>query len=93
MKFEKNSESAKRHREIQCLINVVEPDPVWQIGFVSDEDSLNSLCCIMEESLMLARLRSYFSENFDFDLDQPIWRLVDQLKVAYLEWPERKFNY
>ena len=30
-----------------------------------------------------------FESQFDHDLRQPVWKLVDQLKVSYIGWPDR----
>lgn len=80
-------ETKKRWREIQFIINIIEPDPKYQPAFVSDEASLLDALCTDEDD-MLRKLAHYFGASFDFDIRQPLWKLVDQLKNAYIEWPD-----
>ena len=73
-------------REIQLLINVIEPDPRWQPMFVSDLASLLD-CLGNEEDEIRRRLAFYFGSDPGIDLRQPAWRVVDRLKSTFPEWP------
>jgi hypothetical protein len=75
-----------RSREIQLLINIIEPDPRWQPSFVSDKASLLD-CLGNDEDEMLRRLSFYFGRDPDIDLRQPAWAVVDRLKATFPTWP------
>ena len=81
-----DTQTQTRAREVQLLVNVVEPDPRWQPSFISDKASLLD-CLGNEEDDMRRRLAFYFGRNSDVDLRQPVWRVVDQLKASFPEWP------
>ena len=75
-----------RTREVQLLVYVIEPDPRWQPSFISDKASLLD-CLSNDEDDMRRRLAFYFGRNAEVDLRQPVWRVVDQLKGSFEEWP------
>ena len=86
--FTGDPETRKRAREVQLLVNIIEPDPEYQPAFVSDEATLLD-CLGTPEDEMLKRLAAHFGSQFDHDLRQPVWKFVDQLKVSYIGWPDR----
>ena len=86
--FSNDTETNRRRREVQFIINLIEPDPEYQPSFVSDEATLLDCLC-MDEGKIQQRLQDYFGEDFDIDVRQPVWKLVDQLKVSYIEWLDR----
>jgi hypothetical protein len=86
--FAKDTETKRRRREVQCVLNIIEPDPEYQPAFLSDEASLPD-CLGAGEDEMRQRLAEYFGRGFDLDLRQPLWKLIDQLKVTYRPLPER----
>jgi hypothetical protein len=81
-----DSETQARLREVQLLINVIEPDPRWQPTFVSDRASLLD-CLGNDEPDMLRRLAFYFGRPPGVDLREPVWRVVDRLKALFPDWP------
>ena len=80
------TETEARAREVQLLINVIEPDPRWQPTFVSDLASLLD-CLGNDEEDMRRRLSFYFGRDLVIDLRQPSWRVVDRLKSVFPSWP------
>lgn len=80
-------ETKVREREIQLLINIVEPDPQYQPFILTDEASLFDAVGTDEET-MKRRLKSYFGSDFDFSLRLPLWKLVDAIKSSYSSWPD-----
>ncbi len=81
------TETDARRREIQLLINVVEPDPNYQPFILTDEASLFSAVGSDEET-MKRRLNSYFGDGIDLRLDLSMWKLVDDIKRQRPGWPE-----
>jgi hypothetical protein len=80
------TETEARAREVQLLINIIEPDPRWQPMFVSDLASLLD-CLGNDQDDMRRRLSFYFGRDPGIDLRQPAWRVVDRLKSAFPAWP------
>ena len=56
-----DTETEARGREVQLLINIIEPDPRWQPLVVSDRASLLD-CLGNDEGDMLRRLTFYFGQ-------------------------------
>jgi hypothetical protein len=81
------TETDARRREIQLLLNIVEPDPSYQPFILTDEASLFSAVGSDEET-MRRRLNSYFGGGIDLQLDLPMWKLVDDIKRQWPGWPE-----
>jgi hypothetical protein len=82
-----SSETELRRREVQFLINVVEPDPAFQPFIVTDEASLLDAVGTDETEIM-RRLESHFGAALNIDLCMPIWRLVDAIKRLRPGWPD-----
>ncbi len=82
-----NTETKARAREVQILLNIVQPDPEYQPFILTDEASLLDAISI-EEDDMLKRLAAYFRGDFSFSLRQPIWKLVDEIRSVYRSWPD-----
>ncbi len=80
-------ETDARRREVQLLINIVEPDPQYQPFILTDEASLFAAVGT-DEATMKRRLEFYFGEDCDLPLQFPIWKLVDVLKKRRPGWPE-----
>ena len=76
-----------RSREVQILLNIVEPDPEYQPIVLTDEASLFDAVGTGEDEI-LRRLALYFRGDFSFSLRQPIWKLVDEIKLVYPNWPD-----
>jgi hypothetical protein len=81
------TETDARRREIQLLLNIVEPDPDYQPFILTDEASLFSAVGSDEETLR-RRLNFYFGDGVDLQLHLPMWKLVDDIKRQRPDWPE-----
>jgi hypothetical protein len=79
----------EREREIQLLINVVEPDPEYQPWLLTDEATFSDAIGADEE-VILDRLRNYFGEDLGISLRLPIWRFVDEVKKRRPGWPDEE---
>src|SRR5260370_42397894 len=80
------TETDTRQREIQLLLNIVEPDPNYQPFILTDEASLFSALGSDEETIR-RRLNSYFGGVIDLQLDCPMWKLVAAIKRQRPDWP------
>ena len=80
-------ETQKREREIQLLINVIEPDPEYQPIFISDEATFLDVTGKKKE-LIESRLEFYLKSELPASLNTPLWKFVDILKIKYSGWPE-----
>jgi hypothetical protein len=74
-------------REVQLLVNVIEPDPKMQPSFTSDEGRVFDIRSL-EDKEIRERLAGYFCSPIRADLEAPLWRLVDLLKVEFPGWPD-----
>lgn len=81
------AEVDKRPREIQLLINLVEPDPEYQPSFFSDSATLYDITAQMPEDIE-AKLRFYFKGDLPAKLHTPLWQYVDIIKRRYVGWPD-----
>lgn len=82
-----DAQTTRYAREIQLLLNVIEPDPEYQPQFLSDEASLLD-CLGTDESIIVKRLSEYFGTAFTHSIRQPVWKLVEELKRTHVGWPE-----
>lgn len=80
-------EIERRSREVQLLMNVVEPDPEYQAFFLSDEASILDICGA-DQALIERRLEAYFGVPFPCPLNAPLWQVVDRLKQMFPQWPD-----
>lgn len=80
-------ETESRRREVQLLINIVEPDPQYQPFIITDEASVLGAVGTEPEEIT-KRLDFYFGTSLGLDLRLPIWRLVDVIKRLRPGWPE-----
>ena len=80
VQFASSGETTKRAREVQILVNLIEPDPKYQPIFISDEAGPLDICNLDEPD--------YFPETVIVDMRAPLWRLVDALKVQFPWWPD-----
>ena len=76
-----------REREIQLIINIVEPDPEYQGPLVTDEATLLDAVGV-DEATMAQRLKQHFGADFDLSLRLPLWKLVDAIKTLHPDWPD-----
>jgi hypothetical protein len=84
--LEDDTETKKRSREIQILVNPIEPDPQLQPYFLSDGATVFEVSMDLSE-VIKQRLESYFGKPFTIPLDQPLWKLVDQLRRCTPDGP------
>ena len=82
-----DTETKARDREVQILLNIVEPDPTYHPWILTDEASLFDAVGTDEDE-MLRRLALYFRGDFSFSMSQPVWKLVDEIKSVYPNWPD-----
>jgi len=83
----KSINSEELSREIQLLINVVEPDPEYQPFFVSDEACFFNIT-LYDEDVIEKRLRFYFNGDLPADLNTPLWKFAEIVKKKYPNWPD-----
>ncbi|MFA5835227.1 MAG: hypothetical protein WDA22_17240 [Bacteroidota bacterium] len=79
--YEDQTETLKRKRELDILINVIEPDSQYQPYFVSDKATVYDVFGYSEQELRNS-LETHFKMKLDISLDLPIWKLIDVLKQA-----------
>jgi hypothetical protein len=89
LKFGEQTELDRREREVQLILNVIEPDPHYQPLFISDQ-SLVCECSRNEEALVAERLRTHFGNNIEFDLNATIVEMVDSIKRQIRGWPDHR---
>jgi hypothetical protein len=82
-----HTQTDARVREIQLIINIVEPDPEYQGALVTDEATLLDAVGV-DEATMAQRLKQHFGDDFDLPLRLPLWKLVDVVKTRYPDWPD-----
>jgi len=88
-KFEiaNDTETKTRAQKIQILLKIIEPDPEYQPFVLTDEACLFDAVATDEDE-MLRRLALHFRGDFSFSLRQPVWKLVDEIKSVYPNWPD-----
>ena len=82
------TEVSKREREIQLLINIQEPDPEYQPIFLTNEATVFEINGDSEEEIR-EKYSNYFKESFTISFHQPLWKLVDVIKLKYPYWLEK----
>lgn len=80
-------ETQKREREIQLLINIIEPDPEYQPTFISDEATFLDITA-QNDKITKSRLEFYFKGELPAPLHTPLWKFVDLIKTHFSGWPE-----
>jgi hypothetical protein len=79
----------KRTREIQLLINLVEPDPEFQPLLLTDEASALDVSADSVAEIE-GRLEAYFGRPLPLPVSSPLWKLVDALKEQFPDWPDAR---
>jgi len=82
-----SGETLKREREIQLLINIIEPDPEYQPDFISDKATFLDVTA-QDDNITISRLEYYFKSEIPAPLMMPLWKYVDFIKKKYPRWPE-----
>ena len=77
--LESQTESLKRKREIDTLVQIIEREPRYRPWFISDRASLLDIFGDSQQEIK-DKLEAYFGNKLEISLDQPIWKLVDELK-------------
>lgn len=87
IEFSESVEIEKRVREVQLILNVVEPDPEYKAAFISDEACFYDITGKDEEEIE-SNLRFYFKGELPAGLKTPIWQFIDIVKQRYPGWPD-----
>ena len=87
IEFAETDEIDKRDREVQIILNVVEPDPEYQPLFVSDEATFFDISG-QDEKEIESRLRFYFKGELPALLSTPLWQFIEIIKTRYPGWPD-----
>lgn len=81
------TETERRAREVQILVNIIEPDPEYQPFLLTDEATLFEVSAAAPE-LIQSRFEFYFGRPIPVPLATPLWQLVDALKSVFPGWPD-----
>ena len=81
------TETIRRAREIQILINIIEPDPEYQPFLLTDEASAYDISMASAQTIT-ERLELYLDLSLPVPLTTPLWELVDAIKIASPNWPD-----
>jgi hypothetical protein len=84
-----DTEVQRRVREVQLLLNVIEPDPEYQPFVLTDEASVFDAVG-HEEDEIRRRLEFHFGQPVALDLSVPLWQLVDDIRAWRPGWPEEE---
>lgn len=76
-----------REREVQLIMNIVEPDPEYQAIFISDNACFYDITG-QDAKEIEAKLKFYFKGELPAPLSTPIWKFIDIVKQRYPGWPE-----
>lgn len=81
------TENYRRKREIQILVNVIQPDPQHQPRILTDQATPFDAYDLSERTIR-ERLESYFRRPLMIPLSLPLWQIADALKAQYPGWPD-----
>lgn len=81
------TETECRAREVQILVNIIEPDPEHQPFLLTDEVILFKVSAAAPE-LIQSRLEFYFWRPIPVPVSTPLWQLVDALKSVFSGWSD-----
>jgi hypothetical protein len=85
--FAAEEQTQRRAREVQLLVNLIEPDPKMQPWFLSDEAGLDDIGGF-DDLEIRRKLEAYFKVPVRSNLESPLWQLVDLLKAEFPGWPD-----
>lgn len=77
----------ERKRELQLILNIIQPDPESQPLVVYDATCFNNVTWQNIEEIE-ERLRFYFKGDLPSSLAIPIWQFIDEVKLQYPGWPD-----
>jgi hypothetical protein len=81
------TEHDRRTREIEILVNVIQPDPQRQPRILTDRATAFEICDLSERTIR-ERLEGFFRRPLTIPLSSPLWQIVDTLKAQYPGWPD-----
>ena len=84
IEFDGTDQAEEFEREIQLLLNLVEPDPEFQALFIGDKASLLD-CVGTDADVMMRRLKECFGDSFAFELKTSLPELVRLLKFLLVK--------
>lgn len=87
LKIAERAEAEPRAREIQILVNIIEPDPRFQPFYLSDKATVFEVS-MADTAVIQGRLEFYFRRPLPVPLATPLWQLVDALKETFPGWPD-----
>ena len=87
MEFAETTTVDKYSREVQIVINLLEPDPEYQPFFISDEANFASISPLDEDEIS-RRLSQYFGDLGTFTFLERIVDFVLRMKASHPEWPD-----
>lgn len=87
IEFAETIETDNRPREIQLLINLIQPDPEYQPLFLSDEACFLDITSESRETIE-AKLRAYFRGDLPAPVTTPLWQFIEIVKQRYPGWPD-----
>ena len=87
IKIAESEEIEKRKREVQLIMNVIEPDPEYQSFFISDKSIIYDLSG-QDEKEIEERLKFYFKGELPAPLSTPVWQFIEIVKQRYPGWPD-----
>ena len=77
----------ERKRELQLILNIIQPDPEGQPLVISDSTCFNNVTWQSINEIE-ERLRFYFKGDLPAPLTTPIWQFIDKVKLQYPGWPD-----
>ena len=85
--LEAEKKLAQDSREITTLVNILEPDPAFQLVIFSNELSVTRVLDRSEEELN-KRLEVHFGKELKLSAAQPLYKLLEQIKKVLPGWPD-----
>ena len=85
--FNSENEIHRRSREINIIINLLQPDPCFQPIILGNDTTVFDVTHETEEDIK-KKFELYFGASFNFPLNQPLWTLIDKIKQAFPGWPD-----
>lgn len=91
IEFAETTETKSRSREVQLLVNLIQPDPQYQPFFLSDE------ACFLDitsegTAEIEAKLCSYFQGDLPAPITTPLWQFIEIVKQRYPGWPDETYH-
>jgi len=86
LKRQANYKTRLYRREIQLLINIQQPDPEYQPILVTDKSVIFDIVTTTVK-VVRQRFTEYFEQPFTYNLNQPLWKLVEDIRLSQPDWP------